>query len=304
MSKYFHKITVADVKRDTDSSVIITLDIPATLHNDFTYIQGQYLTLKAEINSESIQRSYSLCSSPMDNLWKVGVKQVPKGKFSTFANNELKKGDSLECMVPAGKFYVPVDPTLKRNYMAFAAGSGITPILSIIKTHLLAEPFSTFKLIYTNKTVSSIMLKEELEALKNQFIGRLEIFYLLTRQQRNIALYDGRLSEEKLDIIFDNITPVAQIDHFFSCGPEQMVFMAKDYLEAKGVEANKIHFELFTSSYTGPLLDKAMKEALSGQQAAIKIIEGGRSMDFTIEKGGDNILDAALNNAADLPFAC
>ena len=165
----------------------------------FAFKQGQYLTLRAIIKGESVQRSYSICSSPLDHEWRVGIKQVPNGLFSTFANEELKVGDELESMAPAGNFYVEVAKDKQQNYVCFAAGSGITPMISIIKTHLQAEPKATFKLFYINQTVSSIILKEELEALKNIYMDRLEIFYFLTRQNRSVELFNGRIDEAKLE---------------------------------------------------------------------------------------------------------
>jgi ring-1,2-phenylacetyl-CoA epoxidase subunit PaaE len=305
MSTEFHKVTVSDIEKNTADCSIITLDIPDTIRGHFNFIQGQYLTFKQDINGEDIRRSYSLCSSPIDNEWKVGIKKVPEGRFSTFANDRLKVGDTLEVMPPAGNFYVKVDPERKSNYVAFAAGSGITPMLSIIKTHLASEPHSTFKLFYINQKVSSIILKEELEALKNIHLDRFEIFHFLTRQQRGIPLFDGRLDEEKLEVIFKTLCDTNNIDHYFSCGPEAMIFLVKDFLVAKGVRTDKIHFELFgTSSDQADNKKKELKSKLQGKQCHLTITEGGKTMDFNMEQGADNILDAALNNDADLPFAC
>ena len=173
----FHEIEVAEVYKETSDCTVITFNIPENLQEEFQYIQGQYLTLRKMINDEDVRRSYSLCSSPVDNQWKVAVKQIPGGVFSTYANTELKAGDVLELMVPAGRFYVEVDPNGKKNYIAFAAGSGITPMLSIIKTHLALEPESTFKLFYLNRTVKSIIFKEEIEQLKNKYLQRFNTFY-------------------------------------------------------------------------------------------------------------------------------
>ncbi|MFT6321389.1 MAG: ring-1,2-phenylacetyl-CoA epoxidase subunit PaaE, partial [Granulosicoccus sp.] len=191
MSDKFHKIKVSAIEKSTSDCSIISLGIPPALRGQFAFKQGQYLTLQAEIAGEAVRRSYSLCSSPLDEEWKVGIKKIEEGKFSTFANEVLKVGDELEVMPPSGNFYVEVDKTKQKNYVAFAAGSGITPIFSIIKTHLLAEPKSTFKLFYINPRVVSIILKEELEALKNQFMSRFEVFYFLTKEHRNVPLLKG-----------------------------------------------------------------------------------------------------------------
>lgn len=302
-SKHFHSLKVKEIKKTTDDCSIISFDVPEELVDTFQFKHGQYLTLETSINGEDIRRSYSLCSSPMDNEWKVGIKKVPNGKFSTFANEELRTGDQLDVMAPAGSFFVDTDPSQARNYLAFAAGSGITPIVSIIKTHLAKEPNSSFKLFYFNKTVASIILKEELESLKNQFMDRLEIFYFLSRQKRNISFLNGRLDAQKLDTIFDTICPIETIDHFFTCGPMEMNDMVKDYLADRSVDKSRIHFELFNTSGTAYKVED-LKLELNGEKCDITILEGGKSFNFETVQGTNNILDLALNNNADLPFAC
>jgi len=303
MSDKFHTLKVLSVEKTTPDCSIISLDVPDKLKPQFQFKQGQYLTLKAEINGEEVRRSYSLCSSPLDDEWKVGIKKIEEGKFSTFANDVLKVGDTLESMPPTGNFYVEVNPNKQKNYVAFAAGSGITPMVSIIKTHLASEPKSTFKLFYINQTVQSIILKEELEALKNQYMGRFEIFYFLTKEHRSVPLLKGRLNEEKMEIIFKSICNIDLIDDYFSCGPEAMIMMIRDFLTGKGVDKKKIHFELFNTAGAKPRAKK-IAQTFKGKVADVTILEGGKSMNFKIEQGSDNILDAALKNAADLPFAC
>jgi len=305
MSSDFHTISVKDIHRSTSDSVIVTLDVPQELRNQFKFKQGQYLTFKKEINGEEIRRSYSLCSSPLDNEWKVGIKKVEDGRFSTFANEELTIGDELESMAPSGHFFTEVNKEVQKNYIAFAAGSGITPIYSIIKTHLKAEPNSTFKLFYINQKVSTIILKEELEGLKNQFMERFEIFHFLTRQNRAVPLFNGRMDNEKLETIFKTIANYNTTDHFFSCGPESMILMIKEFLESNGVDPKKIHFELFGTNTEAQSEKKAaIKNKLKGKTCDVTITEGGKTYNFEIEQGSDNILDAALNNDADMPFAC
>lgn len=300
----FHDIQVKSIHRTTADCAIITLDIPLSLRDSFSYKQGQYLTLKAEINGEDVQRSYSLCTSPLDTEWSVGIKKIEGGKFSSFANDVLKVGDILQVMPPNGKFYIECNRELQRNYIAFAAGSGITPILSIMKTHLESESKSTFKLFYINQRVDTIILKEEIEALKNRFMERFEIFHFLTKQQRDIPLFNGRLNEEKLDIIFKTVCDVNNVDHTFSCGPEAMILMIEKFLVSKGMDKSKVHYELFN---TGPV-DEKQKEIIAkkhaGKVADITILEGGKTITFEMPQGKENILDAALNNSADLPFAC
>jgi ring-1,2-phenylacetyl-CoA epoxidase subunit PaaE len=300
----FHALTVSDIERTTADCAVVTLNVPEYKQTDFRFKQGQYLTLKKQIDGEDVRRTYSLCSCPFDNKWSVAIKQIDGGLFSTFANNELQVGDELEAMPPAGDFYVEVDPTKARNYIAFAAGSGITPILSIIKTHLSAEPKSTFQLFYVNRTVSSIILKEELDALKNIFFNRLEIFHFLTREHRNIPLLNGRIDREKLQDIFGSICQVEAVDHCFVCGPKEMIFLVRDELEAAGLSRDNIHYELFFSGDTNASAEPTKPVENKAVGASVTIIDGGKEFHLTMTAENDNILDAALAAGADLPFAC
>ncbi len=300
----FQKCRVKNIEKTTEDAVVIELDVTKDQQNEMAFSQGQYINVQTNINGEEIRRSYSLCSSPYDKEWKIGVKQIPEGKFSTFANQELKVGDSLEVSQPEGRFTVPVSKEAQRNFLAFAAGSGITPVLSIIKTHLSQEPKSTFKLFYANKRLDTIMLKEELEDLKNLYLDRFEIFYFLTQQQRDIPFLNGRIDEEKLDIIFKTICDVDAIDHFFTCGPEDMIVMVRDYLVEKGVSKDKIHFELFHSGIEKTEEKAELKRQYGGKTCAVEIKEGGKTLHFEMEQAANNILDEALANSADLPFAC
>lgn len=303
--KDFHRLKVQDINKVTSTTSIVELAVPNDLEDVFTYKPGQYLTLRTFLDGEEVRRSYSLCSSPVDNKWRVGIKQIPNGRFSTFANSQLQVGDELEVMPPSGNFYIDVDTKKGRNYVGFAAGSGITPIFSIIKTHLSREPESTFKLFYVNQSVSSIILKEELEGLKNMFLNRLEIFYFLTKEQRDIELFNGRITKDKLHQLFATLCKVDQLDHSFICGPKEMIFLIRDELKTAGMNPKNIHYELF---FSGDAADKdtaqpsEIKEALEGTQ--VTIIDGGKEFHFGMDGAHDNILDAALAAGADLPFAC
>ncbi len=305
MSKEFYPISVKSIDNTTDDCVIISLDVPSDLKKIFSFIQGQYLTLKTMINGEEVRRSYSLCSSPLDSEWKVGIKKVPDGKFSSFANDILKERDTIEVMPPDGNFYTPIDVNQKRNYAAFAAGSGITPMLSIIKTHLASEPKSTFKLFYVNQKASTVILKEELEALKNLYMDRFEIYYFLTKQQRSIPFLNGRIDQEKLEIIFKSICNIDNTDHYFICGPEAMIHLINDYLKVAKVSDEQIHFELFgTDNKVADQKKEVLAASFKGKVCDLTIIEGGKQMTIQMEQGANNVLDEALNNSADLPFAC
>ena len=304
MSK-FHSIKIADIYKETKDCSVISFEIPVDLQEEFHYNQGQHLTLKSSIDGKEERRSYSLCSSPTENKWKVAVKKINGGVFSTFVNENLKKGDFLDLMPPNGEFFTPVNPSKAKNYIAFAAGSGITPILSIIKTHLASEPNSTFKLFYLNRSVKSIIFKEEIELLKNKYFDRFEIFHFLTKEHRSIELLNGRFTKEKLQVLTSKIIDVPAVDDCFICGPEEMIFLIRDELVAAGLSKDKIHFELFStgnSEEDKQRITKILEHKVEGTE--VTIIDGGKEFHFTMDDDFDNILDGALAAGADLPFAC
>lgn len=300
----FHPIKIQSIEKTTEDCVILEFKIPENLQSEFNFIQGQYLTLQTTINGENVRRSYSLCTSPLDGKWKVAVKHVPGGAFSTYANESLQKGDELQVAIPNGKFYVAADKDQDNNYVCFAAGSGITPILSIIKTHLLSEEKAHFKLFFVNQYTHAIILKEELEALKNQFLDRFEIFHFLTKEHRSVDLFNGRIDTDKLNKLSRTILPIKQIDHYFICGPEAMIFCIRDFLLEQGVKKEAIHFELFNAGNKVQVQTEHLAKELKGKDCEITIQEGGKQWSFNIAQGSNNILDAALIHAADLPYAC
>jgi len=300
----FYDIKIKDIYKETLDCSVVEFDIPTEITSLFKYTPGQYLTLRKNINGEDLRRSYSLCSSPLDKQWKVAVKQIPGGRFSTYVNQELKKGDTLKVMPPSGKFGVRVSKK-EKTYIAFVAGSGITPVLSMIKTHLAKEPNATFKLFYLNRTVKSIIFKEEIEQIRNQYFGRFQIFYFLTKEHRDIALMNGRFTSEKLKEIFTKLVHVPSISEAFLCGPEQMIFLIRDELEQAGMPKENIHYELFVTGLSEE--DRKRTERLAQQKlegVEVTIVDGGKEFHFTMTEAYDNILDAALAAGADLPFAC
>ena len=301
----FHTIKVKDIYKETDDCSVVTFDIPDHLVSEFKFRQGQHLTLKADIAGEDTRRSYSLCSSPVDNEWRVAVKLIPEGKFSSYVNTQLKAGDTIEVMAPSGTFGVESQTNKAKNYLFFAAGSGITPILSMIKTHLGLEPHATCKLFYVNKTAKSIIFKEELEQLRNTYFGRLEIYYFLTKERRDIDLFNGRFDDEKMKVLTKTFIDIPDTSEVFLCGPEDMVQYVSNYLVSAGLPNELIHFELFVTGLSDE--DKARAERLAQQNVEgveITIVDGGKEFQFTMTKDYDNILDAALGAGADLPFAC
>ena len=302
----FQKLVVEEVYKETKDTVAVTFTIPENLQEEFQYKQGQHLNIKKDINGEDIRRSYSLCSSPIENKWQVAIKKINGGVFSTYANEELKSGDVLEVTPPDGKFFVEVDITKPKHYIVFAAGSGITPILSIIKTHLSLEPDATVQLFYLNSKVKSIIFKDEIEGLKNTFLNRFEVFYFLTKENRGIPLLNGRFTSEKLQELTKKVIDIPSVDECFLCGPEEMIFLIRDELVAAGLAKEKVHFELFNAGNTEED-KKHIAEVLEHQadHTKVTIIDGDNEFHFEMDVADhDNILDAALANDADLPFAC
>ncbi len=305
MSIHFHPLRIKKIKKETEQCVSVEFEIPPTLTEAFLYKQGQSLTMRTSINGEEVRRTYSLCSSPLDDKWKVAIKKVEDGLFSSFANEKLREGDILEVMEPVGKFYTELNPANRKNYLAFAAGSGITPVISIIKTTLRSEPGSNFTLVYGNRSRSSIIFFEELEGMKNRFIDRFNFINILSREETDNPISFGRIDIEKLNEL-GKIIDYKKMDDVFLCGPEEMIFCIKNFLEQKDISDKKIHFELFTTS--GQKQSKAKRQkakAESGPQSKITVKLDGRSFDFGLSlKSDTTILDAALKQGADLPFAC
>jgi ring-1,2-phenylacetyl-CoA epoxidase subunit PaaE len=305
MSIHFHLLQIKKINRETDQCVSVEFEIPQELQQRFQYTHGQSLTMRKTLNGEEVRRTYSLCSSPLDNKWKVAIKKVDGGLFSSFANETLKPGDMMEVMEPVGKFYTELNSSNKKNYLAFAAGSGITPVISIIKTTLRTEPNSRFTLIYGNRSRSSIIFFEELEGLKNKFIDRFNFINILSRERTETPINFGRIDIGKLTEL-EKLIDYNQMDEIFICGPEEMIFCVKNFLEQKEISEKKIHFELFTTS--GQKKKSEVRNHMpepEGPSSRITVKLDGRSFDFDLSLNSDvAILDAALKQGADLPFAC
>lgn len=306
--RHFHSLAVKQLTQETEDCVSIVFDIPEMLKPQFSFIQGQYLTLRKEIGGEDIRRSYSICSGVDDAELRVAVKKVPGGRFSTFATEQLRVGDMLEVMPPMGNFYVGLQPDARRHHVAFAAGSGITPVLSLIKTTLAQEPLSTFTLFYVNKTSTSIIFREQLEDLKDRHLSRFRLFHLLTREPSDVDMLSGRLDAARCRQICSSLVDVEQADAFFVCGPEAMIHDVRNTLESMGVDPGKIHFELFTAPVAAqePVTVEASKPnvIIKGGMSAVEIVLDGNRMEFELAPDGMSVLDAALKRGADLPFSC
>lgn len=305
MSLHFEKLSVKQIRKETEDCVSILLDVPDQHKEQFRYQPGQHLTMRTFVNGGEVRRSYSLCSSPLENVWRIAVKKLSGGLFSSFANEVLKPGDILDVMPPMGKFLIELNADNKKEYVAIAAGSGITPIISIIKTVLVLEPQSIFTLVYGNRNRHSIIFKEELEALKNIYMNRFKLVYVLSREKTDALINYGRIDAVKCEQLFNKVVNI-NADEFFVCGPEEVIFSVTNFLQQKGVNKKKVHFELFTTPETTHINVKRksiVETALAKSKITIKI--DGRSFDFELPfESNNSILDAALNQGADLPFAC
>lgn len=307
MSTHFHKLTIKDIRNETPDCTSIAFHVPDELKEVFCFTQGQNITVRAFIDNEEIRRSYSICSSPLDNELRIAVKKLDNGKFSSYADT-LKRNDQLEVLPPTGKFYTTLLPSNTKNYIAFAAGSGITPIISIIKTTLAIEPDSSFTLIYGNKNRSAVIFKEELDALKNRYMSRFALHHIFSREETDAAVNHGRITTEKCDELCNKLIDLKKEDEFFICGPEQMIFSVKDWLEKKGVDKSKIHFELFT--IPGQSFEARNSKAIASKEEAqnksshVTIKSDGIAFSFELHFDAAPILDAAIKHGADLPFSC
>ena len=298
----FHSLKVKEVRRETDGCVSVAFEVPESLKPEYRFIQGQHLTLKTELEGEEVRRSYSICASPFDDTLRVAIKKLEGGRFSTFANEKLQKGDSLDVMTPMGRFFTDLNPNNEKHYVAFAAGSGITPILSIMKAVLQREPKSEFTLFYGNQRVDTIIFREEIEGLKNEYMGRLSVFHVLSRELQGSELFSGRIDAEKCSAFCDKLVSPQQVDEYFLCGPESMIHEIRDTLTAMGVDKSKIHFELFIAGLNGKA-QKKQKESRS-VEASIQITLDGNTFEFPLASGSDTIPEAAQKAGASLPFAC
>lgn len=303
---HFHPLRVQSVRRETEECVSISFAIPEDLQESFSFQQGQSLTVRTTLNGQEVRRSYSICSSPHEGVLSIAVKKIEGGIFSTWANECLKAGDTLEVMPPVGKFHTPLHAAQRKNYVAFAAGSGITPIFSIIKATLHTEPHSSFTLVYGNRNRNSIIFKEELEAIKDKFLPRFRIYHILSREETDTPLNNGRIDREKTLWLFDKLIDLRSSHEFFLCGPEAMIFTVRDVLQEKGVPEEHIHFELFT--VPGQKKDEQIKNTTTAtkdeRQATVQIKLDGSTFQFALAQEGQSILDAALSRGADLPYAC
>ncbi|HBS77545.1 MAG: phenylacetic acid degradation protein [Pseudomonas sp.] len=304
MSK-FHTLKIKDVRPETRDAVSIAFDIPPELADSFRFTQGQHLVMRTHLNGEEVRRSYSICTGTNDGEVRVAIKRVGGGLFSAYANESLKPGHTLEVMPPSGHFHVPLDPMRKGSYLAVAAGSGITPILSIIKTTLETEPDSRFTLIYGNRSSNAALFREQLEDLKNRYLQRLNLVFIFSREQQDVDLYNGRIDADKCGQLFSRWIDVRSLESAFICGPHAMTETVRDQLKANGMPAERIHFELFAAA--GSAQKREAREAAAQVDTAssyITVISDGRELSFDLPRNTVSVLDAGNAQGAELPYSC
>ena len=302
----FYPLEVTAIRRETRDSVVVTLNPADEYKSLFKFIQGQYLTFLTMLENEYVRRTYSICSAVQDETLRVGIKRVEGGLFSTWANTQLKVGQTLEVMPPMGHFYVPLDAARKKHYVAFAGGSGITPIFAILKTTLLTETQSRFTLFYANEASSTIMFREELEDLKNQFMGRLNLAHILNREQQEVELFNGLMTPEKCDLLFKHWIDLKSVDTAFICGPQPMMMTINTALREHGLSQQQIKIELFASPEMAKRKPKAelIAAAAKPETCEATIILEGRARSFSVKKKLETILEAGMREGLELPHAC
>jgi ring-1,2-phenylacetyl-CoA epoxidase subunit PaaE len=315
MATHFRTLKIEDVRRETAECVSVAFAVPDALREEFRYHQGQNITVRMMADGGEVRRSYSICSSPLESELRIAIKKVPGGVFSTWANERLAVGHELEVLPPSGRFYTELRPGNRKDYLAFAAGSGITPVISLIKTTLAVEPGSSFTLVYGNRHRVSIIFREELEALKNRYMDRLALHHILSREEMDIPLYQGRIDTTKCDELCGRLIDLRSVDEVFLCGPEQMIFSVREWLEVHGVERRKIHFELFHTigadtsvprgvAEEGGILQNGGSSAGANRVSQVTVRLDGISHSFGLPFDGSSVLEAALMAGVDLPFAC
>ena len=303
----FHPLRVKRIEPDTPEAVIVTFEVPPDLREVFGFTQGQYLTLRATVDGQDLRRSYSICAGVDDAELRVGVRKVRGGVFSNWINARLRPGDSVQVMAPQGRFFVPIEPASRRHHLGIAGGSGITPILSIMKTVLAREPKSRFTLIYGNRSLASTMFKEELEDLKNAYMARLALQHVFSDEPTDAPINHGLLDRDKVGEFLRTLVPPAEIDHAYVCGPFQMNDEAQAALLAAGVPEPRVHVERFGVAPTeAGKVDAVVHEAQPGdaERSRVVIVRDGLKREIEFRREQPSILDAAAAAGLEVPFSC
>ncbi len=303
-SRAFYPLTINAVRRETREALVVKFDVPADLRERFSFTQGQFLNLKVNLDGEEVRRSYSICSAPGDNELRIAIKRVADGRFSAWAHIALVPGATIEVAPPGGRFNVPLAAENVQHYLGVAAGSGITPLLSIIKTTLAVEPQSRFTLLYGNRSSSSVMFRDELQDLKDRYLGRFALLFVMSREQQDVEIFHGRIDEAKCDALFASWIDVSHVAVAFICGPEELTKAATASLRAHGMQPEQIKTELFAAGpRSARRFEPRAQDASAGECTAYAILDGQRRT-FAIERGKETVLDAGLRQGLDLPYSC
>lgn len=305
----FHPLQISRVEPETDTAICVEFAVPDKLKDTFRFLPGQYLTLQAPIDGADLRRSYSICSGPSEPALRVAIKRIEGGAFSTWAHQHLRPGTHIDVMAPQGRFVVNTDAMVERQYMCIAAGSGITPMMSIVRAVLEDEPESRVTLIYGNQRTSTIMFREELGFLKNRYLNRFNWINVLSREEQDAEVLFGRINNRKGgELQAKHLIDIDGTDAFYLCGPEAMISEVSRGLRVAGVTEDRIHYELF---FANPLdaeevvrkhHERATKYANTRCEVAVTL--DGRTHRFDLNADGENILDAAMNSGMDVPYSC
>lgn len=300
----FHPLRVSEVERLTADAVAITFDLPSDLRDDYRYDPGQHLTVRTEVDGVEVRRNYSICAPATSGRLRIGVKHLPGGAFSGHATSTLEVGDVVDVMTPTGRFTTDLDPARPRHYCAVAAGSGITPVLSIVATILEIEPESSVTLLYGNRTTGSVMFLDELADIKDRYPTRFRLVHVLSREPREVELFSGRLDAAKLAQLLDTVVDASTVDEWFLCGPFSMVESAREVLGGRGVEPAHVHTELFHVEGEAPRESVVVDDVRAEGSSTVTITLDGRASTLQVPRSGVKVLDAVLAVRADAPFAC
>jgi len=301
MTPRFHSLRISEVRRETPECVSLVFEVPAELAPDYRFVQGQHLNLRVRFDGEEARRSYSICSGVDDGELRVAIKKVPGGRFSVWANETLKAGDAIDVMTPEGRFFTPLSHENAKRYVAFAAGSGITPVLSLARTTLAREPRSRFTLVYGNRRLAGVMFNEALWNLKDRYLSRFTLFNVFSREEQEVELFNGRIDAAKVRAFLESLIPAAAIDEAFVCGPASMIDEVEGALTAAGVAREHVHVERF--GVLGAAVAAPVDDAEAAEACITLVIDGVRR-EIEFHRGQHSILEAGRAAGIDLPFSC
>ncbi len=299
----FHRLRISDIRQETADCISIAFEVPEAESHYFSFKPGQHLGLRTRLNGQEVRRTYSICSMPGSGEYRIAIKRVPGGRFSNFAHTHLKVGDEMEVMPPGGRFILEPEASRAARYVAFAAGSGITPVMSMLGSVLDREPDSHFTLFYGNSRLDSIIFLEALEALKNQYMERFSLYHILSRQQHRSSLFSGRIDADRAGKLLDSFVDPLAIRGYFLCGPFPMIEGVTSALRQRNVPGERIHFELFTPVGTRPARPRRPVSAPAGK-GELRITLDGHTQKVPISSRGHSILELAQQEGVSVPYAC